>query len=92
LKLSVIEGNVALARILLEQGADPNGQDDGGYTALHRAVWNCDAPTTLALLEHGADPGLANKKGEAPRDNVARCDRRESWQPPAAGLASLYTG
>jgi ankyrin repeat protein len=92
LKLSVIDGNVALARILLEQGADPNGQDDGGYTALHRAVWNCDAPNTLALLEHGADPGLANKKGEAPRDNVARCDRRESWQPPPAGLASLYTG
>jgi len=92
LHLSTVDWQTELATILLEQGADPNIQNDGGYTPLHRAVSNCDVQTTLTLLEHGADPGLANDKGETPRDSVARCDGRESWDPQPAELSSLYAG
>ena len=50
-------GHKALARLLLERGADPDGIG-AGYNALHAAVLRGDLDTVVALLAHGADPDV----------------------------------
>ena len=48
----------AVARLLLEQGAEPNLADEYGMTALHAAVEMGKRGLVPILLEHGADPNL----------------------------------
>ena len=57
-----------LAGVLLDAGADVNAQGEGGFTALHAAAQNGDEALVRLLLERGADPALANDRGETPRD------------------------
>ncbi len=45
----------AAVRKLLYQGADPNGEETPGYTALMHAVEHGDAESLKALLDKGAD-------------------------------------
>jgi ankyrin repeat protein len=59
---------VTLLRALLAAGADPNGRQSGGYTALHEAALNGNAAMIHLLLDHGADTGLANDEGALPAD------------------------
>jgi ankyrin repeat protein len=59
---------LTLARLLLEAGAHPNAQQQGGYTALHEAALHGKLALLELLLEHGADPQLANDKAERPID------------------------
>jgi ankyrin repeat protein len=47
-----------LGRMLIEAGADPNGEAEGGFTALHSAAQNGDLAFARLLLEHGADPSV----------------------------------
>jgi ankyrin repeat protein len=63
-----------LARLLLDAGADVNGQGEGGFTALHAAAQNDDEELVELLLERGADPGIANDEGKRPGD-LAGTDR-----------------
>src|SRR5690242_2895435 len=56
----------ALAEMLLDAGADPNGRSDGGFTALHTAAANGDAPLIRLLLARGADPSAAGDDGRTP--------------------------
>jgi uncharacterized protein len=58
----------ALARVLLDAGADPNGGEEGGFTALHSAAQSGDAPLVRLLLERGADPTRAAADGTRPLD------------------------
>lgn len=57
-----------IARTLLAQGADPNRQQEGGWTALHAAAQSGDPELVALLLEHGADRTLANDAGQTPLD------------------------
>lgn len=57
---------LALARILLEAGADPNARQQGGFTALHQAAHHGNSALIELLLRHGADPKLADDKGATP--------------------------
>jgi uncharacterized protein len=50
-----------VVRLLLEHGADPNLQDEGGNTALIECAWDADA--ALTLIKHGASVNLQNKDG-----------------------------
>jgi ankyrin repeat protein len=53
-----------VVRSLLERGADPNGLDNAGFTALHLAVGNGWVECAGALLEGGADANLrTNREG-----------------------------
>jgi len=60
---------------LLEHGADPNRMTMWGYTALHQAVRRDNVLATIDLmLDHGADPTLADK--HAGRSAAAMAARR----------------
>ena len=47
-------GKPAIARLLLDQGADVNARDKAGQTALMKAVWNSHADVVNVLLQRGA--------------------------------------
>ena len=55
-------GHGALARFLLDQGANPNAAIVG-YTALHAAVLQGDRKVVEALLDHGASPNAQITQG-----------------------------
>jgi ankyrin repeat protein len=59
---------VALARIVLEAGADPNARQQGGFTALHEAALNGNGPLVELLLAHGAIAGITNDAGQTPAE------------------------
>jgi ankyrin repeat protein len=51
---------------LLEQGADANGRDDAGDTALMRAALYADVKTMQALVTHGASVRARGNDGNTP--------------------------
>ena len=59
---------VSLVRALLEAGADANGRQEQGFTALMEAANNGDVAMAKALLEHGADKSLKSSAGKAAAD------------------------
>ncbi|XP_052405035.1 cyclin-dependent kinase 4 inhibitor B [Carassius gibelio] len=57
-------GNTAVARLLLEHGADPNVSDPGtGSTPLHDAARSGFTDTVRLLLRFEADPSAADHRG-----------------------------
>ncbi|MET0386563.1 MAG: ankyrin repeat domain-containing protein [Polyangiales bacterium] len=59
---------VALARIVLDAGADPNARQQAGFTALHEAAFNGNDALIALLLARGAAPGLLNDEGASAAD------------------------
>jgi ankyrin repeat protein len=57
-------GNLEIARMLLESGADANARQQGGFTPLHSSAQNGQIEMANLLLEHGADITLVNDAGE----------------------------
>jgi ankyrin repeat protein len=49
--------HLSTIRLLLEDGANANATQEGGWTALHAAAQNGDRETLELLLTHGADLG-----------------------------------
>ena len=58
--------SAAQVRTLLDSGADVNGAQVDGMTALHWAVYHDDAVTASLLMQSGADVGAANRYGVTP--------------------------
>jgi uncharacterized protein len=58
----------ALARVLLDAGADPNSRAEHDFTALHSAAQNNDVELARLLLDRGADPSLTTEGGKTPAD------------------------
>lgn len=64
---AVAGGEAAVARTLLEQGADPDFRDDHGATLLSIAASEeYSAEKAILLLDHGASVNLANGAGDTP--------------------------
>jgi ankyrin repeat protein len=61
LEKAVRQGAPGTVEILLDAGADPNGQDSSLGTALATAAYDGDIGVVLRLLEAGADPNLAGQ-------------------------------
>jgi ankyrin repeat protein len=59
-------GQAEVITLLIASGADPNASDKSGVRPLHRAVRTRCAQAVRALLEGGAEPGLANGNGSTP--------------------------
>jgi uncharacterized protein len=55
-------------RLLIDQGADVNMEQAGGYTPLHQAAAAGLEELTLILLEAGADPAKLCHQGKTPAD------------------------
>ena len=56
--------SVAIVRMLLEAGADPNARQHVGYTPLMGAAGNGSDEMVDLLLKHGADPSLVSEDGK----------------------------
>eukprot|EP00316_Scyphosphaera_apsteinii_P005024 CAMPEP_0119302120 /NCGR_PEP_ID=MMETSP1333-20130426/3782_1 /TAXON_ID=418940 /ORGANISM="Scyphosphaera apsteinii, Strain RCC1455" /LENGTH=264 /DNA_ID=CAMNT_0007304383 /DNA_START=14 /DNA_END=808 /DNA_ORIENTATION=- len=74
LHMSVANGNIKMVEFLVSKGAALNALDVGGATPLHHAARNQNARETFALLKAGADPNIADKDGQLPRDAVTGSD------------------
>jgi uncharacterized protein len=68
LQSAVAAGQGETAALLLDRGADPNTQEEGGFTPLHAAAQLGAEPLVELLLAHGADPALAADDGRAAAD------------------------
>ena len=66
-------GHTNIVTLMLKKGADINGQNRDGVTALITAAFLGRAETVEVLLKHGADPNIRNNDGSAPMD-VAKLD------------------
>jgi uncharacterized protein len=60
------EGATHAADALADGGAELNAVDPEGATALLRAIMNAHYDTAAVLIEHGADPNVADMAGMGP--------------------------
>jgi ankyrin repeat protein len=72
-KLAVINSaaasnNAELVKMLLREGANPDSQQAGGFTALHAAAQHNNAEMVQALLDSGADASLPADDGKIAAD------------------------
>jgi uncharacterized protein len=58
----------AIVRMLLENGADPNAVQTGGFTPLHSAAQNGDKDIARLLLDYGANASAITDDGQTPLD------------------------
>jgi uncharacterized protein len=72
-KLAVINsaaasGNAEVVKMLLRAGANPDAQQQGGFTALHSAAHNNNMEMVQALLDAGADVSIRTSDGKTAAD------------------------
>jgi uncharacterized protein len=60
---------------LLKEGADPNAQDDDGFSPLHFAAQEALPDAVRLLLNAGADPNLEDSFGRTPLGRAAHTEQ-----------------
>jgi len=60
-----------MVNFLIKCGADVNGKDSGGTTALHLAASSNARDIVLLLLDHGAEVNTPDIDGDTPLHNAA---------------------
>src|SRR5262249_38101939 len=60
------DGDSVQVQDFLEQGADPNGHDDAGETALMRGALYADVEVMRVLVAHGAKASVRGQQGDSP--------------------------
>ncbi len=74
---ALARGDRAVAKALLEAGADANGQQQGGWTPLHEAARRGDRDLGELLLRHGARIDITNDDGLTPANIAANAGHAE---------------
>jgi ankyrin repeat protein len=72
LMVAVNNADIGAAKLLLENGANPNIHDHDGNTPLHEATFSSklDKKVIVLLLENKADPNVRNRFGRTPLDSI----------------------
>lgn len=70
--------HTAACELLLQNGADINAQQHGGYTALHATAQHGDEELAQILLARGADKGITLDNGQTALD-IALANNHESF-------------
>ncbi len=68
LNMAAAHGHTAVAKVLLEHGANPDIANADGWTLLHAAVWHGQTEMAAALVAHGADVNATDRFGRTPLD------------------------
>ena len=76
--------------MLLKNRADPNAQEQGGYTPLHAAAQNGDEATIRALLYGGADLTLRSDDGKTPLDLALHAGHGEAAKLLQEGITKRF--
>ncbi len=71
LALATLFGHPEAVDALIQSGADVNGRDRLGSTALHGAAFLGHVRSAGLLLDAGADPDTRNSDGATPRDSLS---------------------
>ncbi len=85
LDFAAIQGNAAMACLLLEHGADVNAVDGTGRTALMDAAAKGHTDIAKILLEYGADASMADDDGNTAL-RIAKLNRRKRIVEMLQGL------
>ena len=86
LLVTVRRGNVQVARVLLENGADREARDRYDWSPLERASGGGNLELIQVLLEHGADPNARDARGRS------LLYLSSDWGRPAVVLTLLKHG
>ena len=68
---AAVFGKTAMAKVLIDAGADLNFQNKDGSTALHTAAFFCRPEIVKMLLDKGADKTIKNNFNATPYESVA---------------------
>jgi len=68
---AAVFGKTAMAKVLIEAGADLNFQNKDGSTALHTAAFFCRPEIVQMLLDKGADKTIKNNYAATAYESVA---------------------
>ncbi len=72
LQTAMLSKQAAVARVLVEAGADVNHPQWEGGRALHDAVWQGNVELVRFFLSHGAKADVRDRRGETPLHEAAR--------------------
>ena len=79
--------DIAIVRMLLDKGAEPNAKSQSGSTPLHTVAFTGDRASLDLLLKHGADPTIKNNDGKTAADIARERGQGEIVERLAAGMA-----
>ena len=87
LSTAALHGQLEIANLLLERGADPNATNNDGNAPLHVAAFLCHADIVELLLDRGASIEQKNNRGETAVDTVST-----RWSDELAGFYRAIAG
>jgi ankyrin repeat protein len=90
LQSAVAAGHVRIVEMLLKNRADPNAQEQGGYTPLHAAAQNGDQAMIRTLLYGGADITLRSSDGKTPLDLALQAGHGEAAKLLQEGITKRF--
>ena len=90
LQSAAAAGHVKVVEMLLKHRADPNAQEQGGYTPLHAAAQNGDLVMIRALLYGGADLTVRSDDGKTPLDLALKAGHGDAAKLLQEGITKRF--